>query len=104
MTLTFGIYIPGQLRTLLNLVTYFCWCQPIPIMHLTTVVLAIEDPEWDLRKEIRHGEEIPEDAVVVGQPLYMKRTAALLPGLMHSIQGDLNWWGIGERLLSQISI
>ena len=29
--------------------TYFCWCQPIPIMHLTAVVLAMADAEWHLR-------------------------------------------------------
>lgn len=72
--------------------TYFSWCQMIPIMHLTTVVLAIADVEWDLRKKIGHGEEISEDPVVVCQSLYMKRTTALLPGFLDSIHRDFNWW------------
>lgn len=62
-------------------------------MHLVAAaaVLAVADPERDLREEVGHGEEISEDGVMVGQPLHVERSVGLLPRVLHSIQRDLNW-------------
>lgn len=50
------------------------------------------------------GEEIFVDPIVLCQPLHMKRTAVLLPGLLHSIQRNLNCGKKRERENKDVTI
>ena len=59
-------------------------------MHPVVVFLAIADAQRDVGQEEGLGEEVSEDAVVVRQPLDLERTRALLPGVLHPVQGDLD--------------
>ena len=59
-------------------------------MHSVAVLLAIADAQGDVRQEEGLGEEVSEDAVVVRQPLDLKRARAPLPALLHAVQGDLD--------------
>lgn len=76
----------------LVVVTYFSRRESIPKVHLAAGVLVVTDVEGNLRQKIGHGEEIPEDAVVIRQLLHMKHRAALLPVFLHLVQRDFNWW------------
>lgn len=60
-------------------------------MNLSGAVLAVADAKRDLRQEVGVGEEIPEDAVVVGEPPDVERGGGLLPGLLDPIQIDFHW-------------
>lgn len=63
----------------------------VPIIHSVVVVLAIADPHQDLRQKVGLWEEISEDAVVVRQSTDVERSSVLLPGVLHSIQGNLDY-------------
>lgn len=60
------------------------------MMDPSRAVPAVADAERDLRQEVSVGEQISEDAVMVGDPLDVERPAGLLPGVLNPIQRDLH--------------
>lgn len=58
-----------------------------------SIFLAVADVERDLWQKISHMEEVSEDPIVVSQPLNLKGTTALGPGILNSVQRNFNCWG-----------